>query len=91
MQLYRKFGSYTDIDNIADRLKYAIPMTDLLDDYTQFIYKGQSAILSKARAKSGLNMKEYATAMGYPVSSYNDWENGTVLITRKTWEKYLRK
>ena len=22
MQLYRKFGSYTDIDNIADRLKW---------------------------------------------------------------------
>ena len=140
MQLYRKYNSYTDIDNVADRLKwlrqhkglkqgdvaemlgitrkiygklewgkceladkeyfslldklaqlYDVPVTDLLDDYTQFMYKGQSEILSKSRLQTGLNMKKYALSMGMPISNYNDWENGTVLITRKTWEKYLKK
>jgi len=138
MQLYQKYNSYTDIDNVSDRVKwlrqdkglkqddiaemlgvtrkiygklewgkcdladkeyftlldklsklYAIPMADLLDDYTQFMYEGQAEILSKLRAQTGLNMKEYALSIGMPISNYNDWENGTVLMTRKAWEKYF--
>lgn len=140
MQLYQKYNSYMDIDNVADRLKwlrqhkglkqedvaemlgvtrkiygklewgkcdladkeyfslldklaqlYDVPVTDLLDDYTQFMYKGQGRCLAEYRKLTGLNKKEFAESLNIEVTKYRKWERETVLMTRKTWEKYLRK
>lgn len=139
VQLYKKYDSYKEINNVAERLKwlrhhkglkqndiakmlgvtrkiygklewgsceladkeyfslldklaqfYDVTIMDLLDDYTQFMYDGQSETLSKLRELTGLNIKEYVRLIGVSISNYTGWENGTVLITRKSWKKYFR-
>ena len=50
----------------ADRLAsfFGIPVTDLLDDYSRFIYEGQGRAVKECRNKLGLSKKAFARLIG---------------------------
>lgn len=56
---------------VADKLAelYQIPVSDLLDDYNLFLYRGPAEQIKKHRSKLGLSPKEYAKYLGVSESS----------------------
>lgn len=79
--------------DIADKLAefYHIPVDDLLDDYNRFLYYGQGQVLLAHRKKLGMKKKPYARMLGVEPNLYRMWEAEKKQVSRKSWEKYLRK
>lgn len=77
---------------IADKLAelYQIPVSDLLDDYNLFLYRGPAEQIKKHRSKLGLSPKEYAKYLGVSESSVRHWERGCKQVKKETWANYLK-
>jgi hypothetical protein len=77
---------------IADKLSdlYHIPPTDLLDEYGRFLYNDPAKQIKAHREKLGLDIFAFARYLGTTPYSARGWEEGTIQVAKKSWEKYLK-
>ena len=69
---------------------YQMPVTELIDGYHRFLYDGQAAQIRTYRESLGLGKKPFASVMGIPLRSLQEWESGKKVISRKSWERYFK-
>ena len=69
---------------------YEIPVTELMDEYNRFLYDGQAVHIRAYRESLGLKRKPFASAMGIPIRSLQEWESGKKVVSRKSWERYFK-
>ena len=69
---------------------YNVPVIDLQNEYNRFLGDGQADRIRVYRESLGLGKKPFARAMGIPIRSLQEWENGRKTISYKSWEKYFR-
>lgn len=69
---------------------YGVPITDFMDEFSQFLYDGQANRIRAYRKKLGLGKKPFARATGIPIRSLQGWESGKKVISRKCWEQYFK-
>jgi len=66
---------------------YQVPVTDLLDEYSQFLYNGPVDQIRRTRERLGLSRKGFAALIGAGEESVRDWETGRKKVSKKSWEK----
>ncbi len=78
---------------IVDKLAglYQIPVEDLLDEYNQFLYKGQGRLIREYRERMGLQKKSFARWLGIDPRTLRGWENETIRVKRGSWERYFKE
>lgn len=69
---------------------YDIPVTDLLDEYNTFLYHGQGKQIKARRAALHMTQREYAKYLGVSFGSLQNWEQNSVRIFKRTWEKLFK-
>ena len=69
---------------LADKLAalYGIPVEDILDDYTLFLYRGGGAFLRRYREAKGWNRQQLADHAKVSRTSIRCWENGQKTISQ---------
>ena len=93
---------YTSLENgvikhyekeIVDKLSnlYQIPVKELLDDYSYFLYRGQGKVLQEYRKKNHLERSELAEMVGLRTHDITMWENEEIEISKKVWERCFKK
>lgn len=93
--------SYINIENgnliryekkIVDKLAelYQIPVKDLLDDYSYFLYCGQGKVLRDYREKNNLERNELANMVGARTHHITMWEEEEIEISKKVWERCFK-
>lgn len=85
----REYPAYA-VDKLAGL--YQVPVEDLLDGYSRFLYNGPVDQIRCARERMGLSRKAFAELAGVGEKSVRDWEMGRKKVSRKSWErlkKYL--
>lgn len=70
---------------------YQIPVEDLLDEYTQFLYTGQGRLIREYRERLGLQKKPFARQLGIDPRTLRGWENETIRVKRGSWERYFKE
>ena len=90
---YEEFvRDYYPIETMKKLAKlYSIPVTDLLDDYNLFLYKGQGRQIRKMRAKRRMTQSEYARRLGVPLGTLKEWEQDRIRMFKGTWEKLIAR
>lgn len=73
------------MDKLAEL--YGVPVGDLLDEYSRFLYDGPSDQIRCARERLGLSRKAFAKLVGTGGKSMRDWEMGRKKVSKKSWEK----
>ncbi len=71
---------------------YQVPVEDLLDEYSRFLYDGPADQIRCARERLGLSRKAFAELARVGEKSVRDWEMGRKKVSKKSWErlkKYL--
>lgn len=71
---------------------YQVPVEDLLDEYSRFLYDGPIDQIRAARERLGLSRKAFAELAGVVEKSVRDWEMGRKKVSKRSWErlkKYL--
>ena len=92
---------YTSLENgwiqhvekdIVDKLSdlYQIPVKDLLDDYSYFLYCGQGKLLREYREKKNLERSELAEKVGVRTHYITMWEEEEIKISQKVWERCFK-
>ena len=93
---------YTSLENgvikhyekeIVDKLSilYQIPVEELLEDYSYFLYRGQGKVLQEYRKKNHLERSELAEMVGLRTHDITMWENEEIEISKKVWERCFKK
>ena len=77
---------------VANKLAdlYGVPAIDFLDAYNQFLMDGQAKRIRALREQMGLAKKQFARVMGIPIRCLQEWESERKIISRKSWERYLK-
>ena len=70
---------------------YQIPVEDLLDEYTQFLYTGQGRLIREYRERLGLQKKPFARRLGIDPRTLRGWENETIRVKRGHGRGILKK
>lgn len=76
------------LSRIAELLE--VDITDLLDEYNQFLYNGQGWQIRKIRKSKGLTQYQFGKLYGVSAGAVKQWENGKVRVSKGTWENFLR-
>ncbi|MEZ3454749.1 MAG: transcriptional regulator [Oscillospiraceae bacterium] len=66
---------------------YEIDITELLDKYNLFLYRGQGAQIKGLRKSLGLTQSELAKRLGVSIQKVKNWEREKVRVSRGTFEK----
>lgn len=66
---------------------YQVPVEDLLDEYSRFLYNGPIDQIRTARERLGLSRKAFAELAGVGKKSVRDWEVGRKKVSKKSWER----
>ncbi len=69
---------------------YSVQITELLDDYTLFLYRGQDMQLKTLRTQRDITQSSLAKQLGVPLGTLKRWEQNRVRMSKSSWEK-LRK
>ena len=69
---------------------YDVPVTDLLDEFSRFLYDGQAVRIRAYRESMGLGKKQFAREMGIPIRCLQEWESGRKVISIKCWERHFK-
>ena len=69
---------------------YSIPVTDLLDEYNTFLYRGQGRQIKERRKSLRMTQREYADYLGVSFGSLQNWEQNNVRMFKRTWERYFK-
>ena len=94
-------GHYTDLETgavdyypkeVVDKLAalFGIPVTDLLDDFSRFLYYGQGKAIREHRERLGLQKKPYARLLHLEPNRLRAWESEKKQISKASWEKYFK-
>lgn len=75
-----------------DKLKkaavyFGIDITELLDKYNLFLYRGQGEQIKGLRKSLGLTQAEFARQFGVSIQKVRNWEEEKVRISRGMFEK----
>lgn len=78
-----------------DKLKkaavyFGIDITELLDKYNLFLYRGQGEQIKGLRKSLGLTQAEFARQFGVSIQKVRNWEEEKVRISRGMFEKLSR-
>lgn len=85
----KEMPSFEIFERLADF--FDIPVYDLLDDYHQFLSRGQAQQIRAIRDRLGMNVPQFARHHGiYPEYVYA-WENESVTISRKMWKMCFKE
>lgn len=66
---------------------YRVPVEDLLDGYSRFLYDGPIGQIRHARERLGLSRKAFAELAGVGEKSVRDWEMGRKRVSKRSWER----
>lgn len=66
---------------------FEVPLEYLLDDYNKFLYEGQGRQVRSLREEMGLSRREFANKFGVGRSDVQKWENDSMRMTRRMWER----
>ena len=69
--------------------KFAVPVTELLDDFNLFLYNGQGKQIKELRQRLNMTQAEYAAYIGVPLGTLKEWEQDRVQVQRSTWERVM--
>lgn len=77
---------------VVDKLAalFGIPAADLLDDFSRFLYYGQSKAIREHRERLGLQKKPCARLFHMAPQSLRAWESEKKQIFKASWEKYFK-
>ena len=77
---------------LAEKLStyYAVPLTDFVDEFNQFLSDGQAKRIKDYRKKLGIGRKPFCRHTGIPLSSLRGWEDGKKEVSFKCWEMYFK-
>lgn len=70
---------------------FGIEADRLLDDYNRFIFGGQGEQVRKKRIELGLTQGGFGKLCGVSKNTVRRWENGSVRMSRKMWERVFGK
>lgn len=78
-----------------DKLKkaavyFGIDITELLDEYNLFLYRGQGEQIKGLRKSLGLTQVEFARQFGVSIQKVRNWEEEKVRVNRGTFEKIMK-
>jgi len=68
---------------------FGVSVELLLDEYNAFLFKGQGEQIRELREKQGLTQSEFAKIYGASLYKVRNWENGKIIMSKKTWEELL--
>lgn len=80
----REYPDYA-VDKLA--ALYRVPVEDLLDGYSRFLYDGPVDQIRTARERLGLSRKAFAELAGVGEKSVRDWEMGRKRVSKRSWER----
>lgn len=69
---------------------FGVEADKLLDDYNRFIFEGQGEQVRRKRLESGLTQGELGKLYGVSKNTVRRWENGTVRMSRRMWERIFK-
>lgn len=67
---------------------YSIEITDLMDDYNLFMYRGQGRQVEQFRKKLGLSKPRFAKLFDTTKTVILNWEKERVIMQKSSWERY---
>ena len=70
---------------------YSLPVTDFMDAYNRFLYRGQADCIRRYRSATGLEQRAFARENEIPYRSLQAWESGKKTVSRQSWERYFRR
>lgn len=77
------------LSRIAELLE--VDITDLLDEYNQFLYDGQGWQIRKIRKSMGLTLYQFGKRYNVSSTAVKRWESGKVRVSKKTWEQLKKE
>lgn len=80
----REYPAYA-VDKLAEL--YQVPVKDLLDGYSRFLYDGPVDQIRTARERLGLSRAEFAELAGVGENSVRDRGIGKKKVSKKRWER----
>lgn len=66
---------------------FGVDVTELLDEYNLFLYRGQGEQIKGLRKLLGLTQSELTKRLGVPIQKVRNWEREKVRVSRGTFEK----
>lgn len=66
---------------------FGIDITELLDEYNLFLYRGQGEQIKSFRKSLGLTKAELAQRLGVSLQKVRNWESEKVRVSRSMFEK----
>ena len=66
---------------------FAVPVTDLLDEFNLFLYNGQGQQIKEMRRRRQMTQAEYARRLSVPLGTLQAWEQDRVQICKQTWRR----
>ena len=67
-----------------------VDITDLLDDYNAFLYRGQAGQIQELRKRLGLTQRAFAMRIGVDVATFKKWEWGKIRLLKKRWVEMFK-
>lgn len=78
------------LDKLEKAAKYfGIDITELLDEYNLFLYRGQGEQIKGLCKLLGLTQSELARQLGVSLQKVRNWEEEKVRVSRGTFEKII--
>lgn len=69
---------------------FGVEADKLLDNYNRFIFEGQGEQVRRKRLESGLTQGEFGKLYGASKNTVRRWENGSVRMSVKMWERIFK-
>lgn len=69
---------------------FGVEADKLLDEYNNFIFKGQGEQVKKKRLEAGLSQGEFGKLYGVSKNTIRRWENNSVKMSRKLWKRIFK-
>lgn len=69
---------------------FGVGTEKLLDCYNRFIFEGQAEQVKRKRLESGLDRGAFGRLYGVSGNTVRRWENGSVKMSRKLWERIFK-
>ena len=69
---------------------FGIEADKLLDEYNRFIFDGQGEQVKRKRLETSLSQGEFGKIYGVSKNTVRRWENDSIKMSRKLWEKIFK-